>query len=628
MMDIKRIIDLKANVTGISGFFAAYGSFGVVDGADRDVAKMMVCGNGMRAEYEVFTAECTFEELENGVISRRDSFTAKTALVLNRYAARFCLEGGDYEVYSQFSGWQTESLGGWQPLVTGIEIANLGVRTAECAAPMAALRNRGSGKMLVLHLLPNAQWKISVKKCAVSGKNSVVVIEAGINDKGLNMKVAAGETIDMPRLLLFEAKSALDLDAWKLHAVCDRLWPRRELPVIYNTWLLHFDTINVDNILRQADCAAELGVELFLIDAGWFGFTDNWGKDIGNWTENQNGGFFGRVKEVSEHVRSLGMRFGMWLEPERALTCTDAYKTHPNYYKAGSNGNAFLDFAKEEARRYITDIALNLIETYNLGFFKFDFNAALAYDDTGDGFYRYFKSVRRFITEIREKHPDLYITNCASGGYRMDLAGGAYYDSFWPSDNQSPLYGMRIFKDTAKRLPPCHIEKWDVRRFVGTFPEYGQRELVSRPLSCNGATWDNVLNVQPRYTHAFLTGGPIGFSTDIAGYPDEEKRALKEHIRLFKQDRDFYQHARMRILYDTQDIIAIEYSDAAFSRIIVQVFANILHQDSVTVYPVANISMVYRCGDREIAGGELEASGLTVGVRDIDCVTVEFVAVK
>ena len=158
------------------------------------------------------------------------------------------------------------------------------------------------GKTLVLHLLPNAQWKISIRKCPVSGKNSVVVIDVGINDKGLNMKVAAGETIDMPQVLLFEAKSALDLDAWKLHAVCDRLWPRREMPVIYNTWLLRFDTIDVDEILRQADCAAELGVELFLIDAGWFGFSGDWGNDIGNWTENRNGG-----KGVHEHEHFCSM---------------------------------------------------------------------------------------------------------------------------------------------------------------------------------------------------------------------------------------------------------------------------------------------------------------------------------
>ena len=627
-MDIRKMIELDAKATGISGFFAACGSFGVVDGADRDVERMTACGSGFRAEYEDFTAACELEELENGVVSRRDSFTAKRELTLGRYVSRFCLEGGDYEVYTQFSSWQTESLGGWQPLVTGVEIANLGVRTTEGAAPMAVLRNRGNGKMLVLHLLPNAQWKISITKYPVSGKNSVVVIDAGINDKGLSMRVAAGETIEMPRLLMLEARAALDLDAWKLHAVCDRLWPRRELPVIYNTWLLRFDTIDVDAILRQADCAAELGVELFLIDAGWFGSSGDWGNDIGNWTENLNGGFFGRVKEVSEHVRSLGMRFGMWLEPERALTSTEAYRSHPEYYKLGSGGNAFLDYANPDARRCITDVALGMIEKYSLGFMKFDFNASLAYDDTGDGFYRYLKGVREFIGEIRAKHPDIYITNCASGGYRMELANGAYYDSVWPSDNQSPIYALRIIKDTAKRLPPCHIERWDVRRFADGFPEYGNRELVTLPISCNGATWDNVLNVRPAYTHAFLTGGPIGFSTDIAAYPEEEKRALREHVSGFKRDREFYMHARMRILHDTEDITAIEYSDEAFDRVVVQIFTNILHQGSLTVYPVTDEGKSYRCGGSVLSGRELAENGITVRLGDIDCRTLELTAAE
>ena len=78
-----------------------------------------------------------------------------------------------------------------------------------------------------------------------------------------------------------------------------------------------------------------MGVELFLIDAGWFGFTEDWAAEIGNWTENQIGGYKGRVRELGDYVRSLGMKFGMWLEPERVLKNTEAYKSHPEYYKNG-----------------------------------------------------------------------------------------------------------------------------------------------------------------------------------------------------------------------------------------------------------------------------------------------------
>jgi len=622
-MELKNLIYSGCNLTGVSGFFSAYGSFGVVDGIDADMEKISSNENGISGNFAKFDTKCVYTDYENGVVHRKDTFTAKEDIVLNSYRSRLFLEDGDYEVYTQFSCWQTESRGGWQKLVTGIEISNTGIRTTESATPMVALKNKGNGKILVIHLLPNANWKITVKRLPLVNKYTGILVETGINEKGLNMRVEAGETIEMPELYLYEAKSEIDLDAWKIHTVFNRLYPRKQLPVLYNTWLNTFDQIVVEDIKRQAECAADLGVELFLLDAGWFGTTENWVNEIGNWTENLNGGYYGRVKEVGDYIRSLGMKFGMWLEPERALTNTEAYKSHPEYYKLGTCGSAFLDFANPDARKYITDIAVGLIEKYDLKFMKFDFNAPLAYDDTGDGFYRYFKGVKEFISAVKKNHPDLYLTNCASGGNRMDLYNGMLYDSIWSSDNQSPIYGFRIFKDTALRLPPCHIEKWDVRRFFHGFPEYQNKELVSRPISCNGATWDNVLNVTTRYTHNFMTGGPIGFSTDIADYPEEEKLALKEHIKQFKADRDFYMSANMRILYDAENITVLQYSDTQNKRAIIQIFTNILNQMTVSFYPVLNAESTYIYDGKEITGEELADKGIQFAVGDIDSYTIE-----
>ena len=627
-MNIKNLIYDETNrrncfVTGVSGFFSAYGSFGIVDGLDSDIQKISSDENGFQFENEKFKAVCSLEKYENGVVSRRDYFTAKEDLTLNNYTSRLTLDDGEYEIYTQSSCWLTESLGGWQNLVTGVEVSNLGIRTTDGATPMMVIRNKSNGKMLVIHLLPNANWKISAHKYPVAGKFNNILIETGINNKGLNLKIAKGETIQMPRLFIFEAKSALDFDAWKLHTVYNRLYPRKNLPVLYNTWLNTFDTIDVEDIKNQASAAAELGVEQFLIDAGWFGFTESWGNEIGNWNENQVGGYKGRVKELSDYVRSLGMKFGMWLEPERALKNTENCKAHPEYYKMGSHGQAFLDFANDDARKYITDIALGLIEKYNLEFMKFDFNAALAYDETGNGFYRYFEGTKKFIADIKTKYPDFYLTNCASGGNRMDLENGMIYDSIWSSDNQSPLYGFRIFKDTALRMPPCHIEKWDVRRFFEGFPKYNCKTLVRLPISCNGGTWENVCNVSREYTHNFMTGGPIGFSTDIAGYPEDEKEILKKHVKQFKTDREFYRTANMRVIHDSDNICAIQYSNTDFNRVMVQIFSNMPNQDFVTVYPVVDENKNYILGDETLSGNEIAENGIFVRIFDIDSTTLD-----
>ena len=140
-------------------------------------------------------------------------------------------------------------------------------------------------------MLPNCQWQMNVKKRPHTAKNEVVLVETGIENNGLRLSVAPGEVLDMPPVIFFQSENRNDLDAWKLHQVYNTLYPRRQMPVMYNTWLYHFDSIDVDAILRQVDAAAEMGIEMFMVDAGWFGVGGHWSDAVGDWTENLTGGF-------------------------------------------------------------------------------------------------------------------------------------------------------------------------------------------------------------------------------------------------------------------------------------------------------------------------------------------------
>ncbi len=618
-MNYKKIIDVKSKKTGISGFFSAYGSFGAVDAMDRDIAKITENENGYSYSNEKIKVCSEICELACGIFSRKDTLVSLEDSVLNSYSSRFLLEGGEYEVYTQYSAWQNESNGGWQPLVTCCEVSNYGVRFEDGASPMAAVRNKATGKIIVFHLLPNAQWKIKITRLPLHERLEAVAVELGIGDRGLRLNCKKDEIIEMPQILFYETDNAIDFDCWRLHKAYNDLYPRRQLPVIYNNWMLEFDTIDVDNILRQVDTAAELGIEMFLLDAGWFGDKDAWSDAIGDWFENTEFGYKGRLKKVSDYITSKGLKFGMWVEPERALTSSNIYKEHPEYFVLGSGGNAFLNFADESALKYITETVLGIIKKYNVGFLKFDFNAQLSYDPSGQGFYPYFKGVRRFIGAIREKYPDIYITNCASGGYRMDMANNALYDSVWSSDNQSPIASVRIIKDTALRLPVSHIERWDVRRYFEGFPKYGSRTKATLPISCDNATWECVAAVRPSYTHGLLTRGVMGFSTDIASYPLEEKKALKELITNHKENREFYKNAVTRIIYKSNDVTALQYSDVDLEKIEVLIFSEVIHQDSVTVYPVVEKNKTYILNGEEVKGESILNEGVRLSIGDYEC---------
>ncbi len=609
-----------SSILGVSGLFFAVGSFGVIDGNIKYDCKVSANKSIYTYENDAIRLTAEFSEEKNGAVIRRDTFENLTdsPFVLEKLVSRFRMDGDLYEVYTQFNGWQHESEGSWQPLVTQVTAASEGIRTCEGAAPIMALHNLHSRATTVFHLVPNAQWEMNVRKFPISDKEHVV-LETGFSGIGMHMSVMPHEKIELPKVIFFRAKNRDDLDMYKLHSLYNELYPRRRMPVLYNSWMYCFDRLDADGLYRQVDTAAELGVEAFMIDAGWFG-GDDWYSSVGDWVENPNALAKGGLTALSEYVRSKDMIFGLWFEPERAASTSNSVKAHPDYYIAGS----FLDFANPDAREYMLESVCSQIDKYKIGWVKFDFNASIPYDPSGNSFYRYMQGQRIFIETLKKKYPDLYITNCASGGARMELGQSTLYDSYWPSDNESILDELTILKNSMKRLPPSHMERWAVLKWCDGFPWYAHEEKHGFMLCCRGGTWENVEIVKDGHLFAYMTGGPIGFSCDIAEFPEEYKEKFKAHIAKFKTDREFYMNASARLLADTPSITAIEYSDDAMSKIVINVFTKQTHACELTVYPAVDENARYRFGESLLDGRNIAEDGIRVdSLRNNDCAILE-----
>jgi len=621
-MKIERYYNFE-RIQGASGLFSVCGDFGRIESAAEYVCEAKENVTTFTYENGVVRLTSEWTELENGVVQRKDhieNISGKT-VELNALFSRFTMVGNEYEVYTQYNGWQHESSGGWQSLVTEVTARSGGIRMCDGAAPILGLHDVYTKKNTVFHLLPNCQWKMTARKVPMN-KRELIVVEIGMNENGLKLLVEAGERIVLPEIYFYQAESKIDLDAYKMHEIFNRLYPRKRTPILYNSWLHSFEWPDVDDLKKQAACAAELGFEVFAVDAGWFGTGDNWSLSVGDWVENPTRGTKGRLKELSEYVRAKGMTFGLWFEPERASLQSLAYKTNPQYFIGDSPDGALLDFSKEEAREYILDVISAQIKEFGLGFVKFDFNATILHDPKHSAFYRYMQGHKKFIQELQERFPDLYISNCASGGYRMEMGQATYADSFWFTDNQGPYEGLTIIKETLKRLPSACIERWNVQKYLEGFPAYSPT-LQGRMISCNNATWDFVLNVSDEYTKAFMTGGPIGFSCDIVSFPDTYKEMWKEFIAKYKNDRDFYAKATARILVDTPSIIAIEYADALLSRCELQVFTKLVYAKDICIYPVVAPTITYIVGDKELTGKEIMENGIYFdGLLDNNTLTV------
>ncbi len=598
--------------TKASSLWNIKGNFGNVEG---DVA---FSDNSFSSEYNNLFVFTENEEYKNGVVCRKGFVRndSDKEIILNTLSSKFLFNGGEYEVYTQCNFWENESRGGWSELISEIAVTGKSIRNCIDAVPFMVLWNKQTNRGVAFHTVAYSTWKMKTVRIHSAGATSDIQVEIGVDPDSFSYSLKPGEKLELPQIIYYDIKNKHDMDAYKLHDYINELYPRREMPVIYNTWLYKFDRIDCENVLSQLKRAKELGVEYFVIDAGWFGNGQNWNEWRGDYEENLTFGFKGKMKEVAQAVREHGMKFGFWIEIECASIKSVITKTHPEYFIKTDSGSWFLDFSKEAARKYILDKITYFVDRFEAKFIKFDFNADLYYDLTQSGFYGYFNGWLKLIDEIKEKYPDLYMENCASGGMRMGIRDGELFDSFWLSDNQSPYAGIRILKESILRMPPQMIERWAVVKSVENFaPIYASNEYSEKLISTDDATISNVIGVNLSYLKAFLTGGPIGFSCDLNQLSDKAFSELKEFISDIKKEREFWLNANCRILTDTETMLVLQYSDKEMSKIKIVVISEKSAQNKITVYPVLKNDFKYILdGETEYEGYELSEKGFDVCV--------------
>ena len=603
--DLETYTEIYRNTDKISGLFSAAGSFGMIDGLTpitrvdkKDKTIFTAEVNGVKAISE-------YKKCKNGVIIRKDYFKNLTAkkVYLRRFLSRFTLEGRDYKVYTQYNGWQHESLGTWADLATGVFTQNTGSRLCDGATPFMALLNNQTGKIFVFNMLCNCKWKMTAEIRQVYGNYDTVVVEAGMDDSGLNLEVKPKETIEMPEIVFYQTDNAMDFEAYRMHEVIMEKFPKRPLPVLYNTWLAFFDVLDTDTLLKEIDTLSELGIEAFMIDAGWFGKKGAWNTKIGDWEEDKEGYLDGRLKEISDYVKSKGMKFGLWFEPGRATKGSNVLVEKPEYYIR----EMLSDFSNPEAVDFVTNKIVKAIEKFNVDWVKFDFNITVSYDKYDSAYYRYYQGYKKLTSTLKAKFPDLYVTLCGAGGYMSEMGAFEYIDSIWLSDNQGPDTGLRIVKDYIKRMPSRFVERWDVETYIDGLPHGKMMHL-----HCDNHYWSKLIALDESYSQGFLKGGPMCFSCKMQNLPQQQLDSIKKLIKEYKENREFWSNAVARILVERPNFTVLQYSDAKFKKSVVQVFTEDVWQDVLTVYPTVNEKLTYTVNGEKIKGADLKQNGYTV----------------
>ena len=526
---------------------------GVFEGNDFSLNKYEAVDNGlviamespgMRVLISYYLCDKT------GVLKRTEHLEniGDTALCLYEYSQRIPFAFGDYEVYAQQCYWATENQGYWQDLRYGtLELACEGGRTAKGGTPFAVLRNKDTAQSVAFHLIPYGDWSMRFN-CVTNGSaDPNIVFESGQGRRDMKICLNPGEFYESPMLLMHHVHDIdIHLSAWKIqqYALHNMFKATKTvLPVVYNTWFYCYTDIHVNRLEEQLAAAKEIGCEVFVVDAGWFGTDkDGWWEDVGDWNEKTDSAFFGNMSQFADKVRAEGLGFGLWMEPERVHPRSKIYHEHPDWFIYSKDGFYYPDFTQVQVYEYFKNLISSKIEIYDLKWIKVDYNFDFGHDEKGNCFGLYYKKWYGMIDELRERHPSCFFEACAGGGGRFELSTLSHFDGHFPSDNVNPLDVLRISEGLMLRVPAGRTTKWVVIKKPGSALSNSEKNVVACPLCSD---WSDVSLLDIEFVVMTAMTGVLGFSGDIASLTESNRQIILKLVNFYKQWREFIYSSRV-----------------------------------------------------------------------------------
>lgn len=286
-------------------------------------------------------------------------------------------------------------------------------------------------------------------------------IEAGIHPELFNWVLNPDESFSTPVCLMSCTDSGLNGMAQNFHRVIEnRILNKKDHPILANSWEGAYYDIHEDNITSMIKDAASLGMELFVIDDGWFRKENNSRSPIGDWkiVENKfkNGFDFLEKLEKEEQIR-----IGLWFEPEAVSKNSELYQKHPDWvlghesrYLVEGRHELLLDLSKKEVQDYIIDVLSYYLKKYPISYIKWDMNRPLSNVVTSMKSHQYVLGLYRILETIAGKFKNVLIEGCSSGGNRLDLGILSYVSQNWASDNTDPFDRIKIQSGLALFFPP------------------------------------------------------------------------------------------------------------------------------------------------------------------------------
>jgi len=461
---------------------------------------------------------------------------------------------GDYRVSHLVGGWNSE----FQlrraevPTAETVFTSRRGM-TSHHANPWLALDDGTAGEehgeVWSTALAWSGSWRITLHRDP-AGRTTWT---GGHGHEGLSWSLAPGETLHTPVFAgLFSAggfgsASRTWHDYVRRHVLSD---PGDLRPVLYNSWEATGFDVDEAGQTALAARAARLGVELFVVDDGWFGGRVSDHAGLGDWTPNPER-FPHGLRALSAEVRRLGMRFGLWVEPEMVNPDSDLYRAHPDWVlhmahrdRTQLRHQLVLNLARPDTAAWAHAWLDALVDEHDIDFLKWDANRPFTeagwpgHADPDRLWIEHTRSVYRIMDRLRADHAGLRIEACAGGGGRADLGILARTDQVWTSDNTDPVDRIGIQHGFSQLFPALVMGAW-----VTDSPNVATARRT--PL---------------RFRFHVAMAGALGIGGDLAAWTEEELKEAAELIATYKRIRPAVQHGTAYRLAGHGALTAVGYA--------------------------------------------------------------------
>ena len=478
----------------------------------------------------------------SGIIARSARFLncgKKPVHLLKAMSLCMDLPDHDYD-WIQFSGaWARERYPKKRRLETGIQsVGSMRGHSSHEHNPFVILKrptaDEFQGEVIGFSLIYSGNF---LAQAEVDTHDPTRVL-LGINPEWFDWKLEPGEEFQTPEAVMVYTDRGMNDMSQTFHRLFQKrlargYWRDRERPILINNWEATYFDFTEERIVEIAKKAKEQGIELFVLDDGWFGKRTSERAGLGDWKANPE-----RLPEgitgLAQKIEALGMKFGLWFEPEMVNKDSDLYREHPDWIlsvpeRRQSQGRYqyVLDFSRKEVVDYIYDRMAEILGSGKVSYVKWDMNrsitecwsAALPADRQGEVFHRYILGVYDLYDRLNTAFPKVLFESCASGGGRFDPGLLYYAPQGWASDDTDAAERLKIQYGTSYCYPISSIGA-----HVSASPNH------------------QIMRSTPLYTRANVACfGTFGYEMDLNRLTAEEQEEVKRQTAFMKKYRSVLQ---------------------------------------------------------------------------------------